>query len=346
MLSRRRFLQTTPPFLAALVAAPHLCSAASALGGKGADKSSEARPPEVGFSTRAGGMDTLKPVLLTSASAQVCRILQFTDLHFFQKTAAEDQRTVDDIKRHIDLQHPDLIAVTGDIWHENPNGRGEKGLALALSTFSSCGVPWANSWGNHDRLTDYQAGHDALEAARGSAYRGGATRGDYRVEVRRPGSDASVALDLFFLNGTQQGVGPWQVASLQAMGAQVGRRGGKAVASLGFFHIPVFESESRLTAENFRGIKLEGIGKVPEVPSLFPTFASLKNLRASFCGHCHCNDCTVKLPEGDLVYGRATGYAGYGGETVRKGAKLIEVDLVSGLYKAMTVFADGSKNFA
>jgi hypothetical protein len=60
------------------------------------------------------------------------------------------------------------------------------------------------------------------------------------------------------------------------------------------------------------------------------------------CGHDHTNDYTVRSNEVDLVYGRATGYAGYGGEKVRKGAKLIELDFVTGAYTQTTVFADGS----
>jgi hypothetical protein len=49
------------------------------------------------------------------------------------------------------------------------------------------------------------------------------------------------------------------------------------------------------------------------------------------------------LAEGiELVYGRATGYAGYGGEVVRKGGKLITINAQSGSYAWETLFADGT----
>lgn len=45
----------------------------------------------------------------------------------------------------------------------------------------------------------------------------------------------------------------------------------------------------------------------------------------------------------DLVYCRSTVHAGYGGEKVRKGAKLIELDLATGAYTQTTVFAVGKR---
>jgi len=71
--------------------------------------------------------------------------------------------------------------------------------------------------------------------------------------------------------------------------------------------------------------------------------AAAGSIRATFCGHDHTNDYAVRGRDVDLVYGRATGYSGYGGEKVKKGAKLIELDLVDGRYTQVTVFADGSR---
>ena len=74
-----------------------------------------------------------------------------------------------------------------------------------------------------------------------------------------------------------------------------------------------------------------------------PVLAGDDRLRACFCGHDHVNDYAVRTRNLDLVYGRATGHGGYGGEKVRKGAKLIELDLTSGEYQQVTVFADGTR---
>ncbi|MBN8246593.1 MAG: hypothetical protein J0L84_04035 [Verrucomicrobia bacterium] len=79
-----------------------------------------------------------------------------------------------------------------------------------------------------------------------------------------------------------------------------------------------------------------------ESGTALPVLAESRTIRATFCGHDHVNDYAVRGRDMDLVYGRATGYAGYGGEKLRKGAKLIELDLGDGSYRQVTVFADGT----
>ena len=58
------------------------------------------------------------------------------------------------------------MVVSGDLWHDDPDGRGARGQELALKTFSEWGVPWTTVWGNHDLLGDYQSGHDASSVKR------------------------------------------------------------------------------------------------------------------------------------------------------------------------------------
>jgi hypothetical protein len=197
-------------------------------------------------------------------------------------------------------------------------------------------------------LDDYQKGHDLLRSARNSLYGGGATHGDYRLEVRPPGAptDAPPALDVFFLNSNDQGLRAWQANALRQMTAHVGAARPKAVPALLFFHIPIVEYATRLGPKTFKGLKLEDIGSYKENGVAFPAISAAKTIRACFCGHSHTNDYVVKADHVDLHYGRSTGYAGYGGEAVRKGGKLIEVDLPTGNYKHTTVFADGGKQFA
>ena len=59
----------------------------------------------------------------------------------------------------------------------------------------------------------------------------------------------------------------------------------------------------------------------------FNLFKNLQTMRACFCGHDHVNDYGGVLDGIELVYGRATGYGGYGGDYVDKGGKLITVNL-------------------
>jgi hypothetical protein len=73
-----------------------------------------------------------------------------------------------------------------------------------------------------------------------------------------------------------------------------------------------------------------------------PVLAEGGRIRACFCGHDHTNDHLVRSRDMDLVHGRSTGHSGYGGEKVRKGAKLIELDFVIGAYTQVSVFPDGT----
>ena len=67
-------------------------------------------------------------------------------------------------------------------------------------------------------------------------------------------------------------------------------------------------------------------------------------IKAIFCGHDHVNDYDGLLDGVRLDYLRATGYSGYGGEKVKKGATLITLDLKNiGEFEAKSVFKDGSE---
>ena len=88
---------------------------------------------------------------------------------------------------------------------------------------------------------------------------------------------------------------------------------------------------------------MEGVGRGKENGQAFPALTAPQTLRACFCGHNHTNDYAVKADSMDLIYGRSSGYAGYGGETLRKGAKLIEVDLSNGNYTKTSVFAEAQR---
>src|SRR6185436_3925821 len=111
MLSRREFLTAAPLTLAALAQSPRLLAQTT-------DKSAAAattHPPKIGLSSRTADVTAIKPGQITTASPKVCKILQVTDFHFFAKTPAEDEQTIADCRKHIELHHPDLVVVSGDL---------------------------------------------------------------------------------------------------------------------------------------------------------------------------------------------------------------------------------------
>ena len=329
MMNRRSFVRATPGLLAAALAVPVLGGEVSGI------------PPVIGGSRR-------KPVAgdgegrLDLGDRKSLRILQFTDNHFFcgvdDLTVSDDDRATErDWQAFVRLFRPDLVVLSGDLWHDNPGGRGLKTLELILPRLERLEVPWATCWGNHDQLSDFQAGHDALEGARNSRYRGGATHGDYRVEVR---SRDGVAAQLWFLNSNQFGLTDWQLSWLRRSSAAL--PGSPAKPALAFFHIPLLDQKTLFRKDRTPGVCREEVCFEKESGRALPILAESGAIRANFCGHDHVNDYAVRGRDVDLVYGRATGYSGYGGEKLRKGAKLIELDLAEGRYEQRTVFADGT----
>jgi len=329
MMSRRHFARATPGLLAAVLTAPTVLGAANPT------------PPVIGRSRRvAKPGDGVSQIDLGNRKG--LRLLQFTDNHFFcgvegLTVSDDDQATERDWQLMVRHFRPDLIVLTGDLWHDNPDGRGQRGLELILPRLERLEIPWATCWGNHDQLDDFQAGHDALETARNSRYRGGATQGDYRLEVRT--SDGPAA-QLWLLNSNQFGLTDWQLAWLRRTQKELKATAGQP--ALAFFHIPLLDQKTLYHRNQTPGLCHEEVCFENELGLALPAFAESRAIRATFCGHDHVNDYAVRSRQVDLVYGRATGYSGYGGEKVRKGAKLIELDLVAGGYQQVTVFSDGT----
>ena len=338
-MNRRKFLQLGPVALAALTA-PLSAWKISA--------QTPADPPEIGRSSRRA--TDAKPGILDLGKRQSLRLLQFTDNHFFAGVKEgltitdADRKTEHDWQEFVRIFSPDLVVLTGDAWHDNPGGRGMKSLLHVLRRVEPLGVPWAFCWGNHDQMDDYQAGHDALEAARHSLYRGGASHGDYRIEVRtRSASGPAVAAHLWFLNTNDLGLDAWQLAWLRNARTALAKSAVPPVPSLAFYHIPLLDQKTLHVPSRTPGVLQEDVCHEKESGVAAPVLAADTRLLACFCGHDHVNDYAVRSHSLDLVYGRATGHAGYGGDKLRKGAKLIELDLGAGTYQQVTVFADGSR---
>jgi len=337
MMNRRRFLQLGPMALAALTAPlpnPQILAQA------------QAEPPEIGRSARR--KTDAQAAILDLGKRQSLRLLQFTDNHFFcgvkdgLTITDADRKTERDWHEFVRIFSPDLILFTGDSWHDNPSGRGMDSLLHVLRRIEPLGVPWAFCWGNHDLMDDYQAGHDALESARHSLYRGGASHGDYRIEVRSNSAKGSPVAHLWVLNSNRYGITAWQLNWLRAARTALAKAGAPPAPSLAFYHIPLLEQKTLYKPGETPGIFQEEVCHEKESGVAAPVLAADTRLFACFCGHDHVNDYAVRSRSLDLVYGRATGHAGYGGEKLRKGAKLIELDLRAGTYEQTTVFADGS----
>jgi 3',5'-cyclic AMP phosphodiesterase CpdA len=291
------------------------------------------------------GLDAWTEQPETSARVQVkdpanFKVLQLTDLHFFcqEHRPETDKLTCDNLPRYVEHFQPDLLLVTGDLWHDNDDSRGEEFMRFGVEQISKLGVPWLFTWGNHDRLDDYAAGHKHITEAPHSLYRGGPNGGNYVVEAVDASSKA--LWDFVCLNthdlGMQQAQRDWLARYRDARGDQ------SAAHAFGVFHIPITQYATIWDNGAASGVKLEEVVNEQEDGSSLEVLKSLGHLRACFCGHDHINDYAGKIDGIDLVYGRATGHGGYGATRIPKGAKLITINCETGAYDWKSVYADGS----
>ena len=71
------------------------------------------------------------------------KILAVADLHFFNRTRGHDLMTLRDMKKMIERFQPHLLLACGDVWHDNPRGKGERFCGFTCEKLGGLGVPWA-----------------------------------------------------------------------------------------------------------------------------------------------------------------------------------------------------------
>ena len=277
---------------------------------------------------------------LTVAHPKRFRILQLTDLHFFSHEQelrdAFNARAVENMRKLVKGTKPDLVMVTGDVWSENPNGEGEARMRWAIEQFEALGVPWAFTWGNHDLVSDFTVAHDALAKANHSLYRGGASDGNYAIDIED--RDHQRVWQIVCLNthrdGMQRAQQEWFHDLVKADPTPLPR--------FAFFHIPLKQYDDIWKNGAAHGMKGEDVCMEKEDGS---SLAVLKagGVRACFCGHDHQND-YAGLAEGvELVYGRVSRAGGYGADIFPKGGKLITVNCRTGRYDWVSITPDGKR---
>lgn len=272
-------------------------------------------------------------------------VLQLTDIHFFcgrDKHGEErDLKTIEDLPRLVESTRPDLLAVTGDLWHDNPGGQGREFMEYSLDKIEALGVPWLFTWGNHDMLDDYVAGHDRLTEAKHSLYRGGPGSGNYSIAVED--AAGKPVWEILCLNTTNIGIQKEQEDWLKAFGAERIGSDRENLPLTVFLHIPVLQYQYVWEEKLAAGFKLENVSHYGEDGSGIWRLKKLGNITALFCGHDHVNDYGGALEGTELVFGRATGHAGYGGEKVVKGGKLITLNCENGTYAWESVLFNGTR---
>jgi 3',5'-cyclic AMP phosphodiesterase CpdA len=261
------------------------------------------------------------------AEPRPLRILQITDTHFGNEEAEyheRDARTVELLKKLVATHQPDFIAHTGDFIN---NDRGPKISFAAVEALDSLGVPWTHSLGNHD------IGHVPMDEY-------------YKMPKRAARFDlvtadaAKPAFSIYAFNSGHEmpnkHVGPRQ---LDWFADQLQRDSSAEVAcpQIALIHIPLREFENLRAAEKFSGIFGETVCFESDEGAAFNAFRQCGRLKAIFSGHDHENDYCGQREGVELVYGRVTGYSGYG--DLPRGGRLIELDPATGQYTHRLAFA-------
>ncbi|MGI6138163.1 MAG: metallophosphoesterase [Candidatus Hydrogenedentales bacterium] len=297
-----------------------------------------------GKSAFGNGTPPWKKTFTVSNTAAI-RVMQFTDLHFFaghKKNLSDEEElerrmhTVDDLKRHVDNANADLILVTGDFWHENPEGRGPEYKAFAVEQLENLGVPWAFTWGNHDHLPDIAAGHRDLAAAKGSLYCGAAEDGNYVISIEDKSGTALA--EIFCLNTKDIGV---QEDTRQFIRRAAGADAAKRPMRIAACHIPLQQHDQVWEDKIATGFIGERICFEEEDGSSLNVLSD-SGMQAFLCGHDHTNDYSGVMAGVELIYGRSTGYSGYGNDKLPKGAKVYTLDPARKAMEWESLLPDGS----
>jgi len=257
------------------------------------------------------------------------KILQFTDLHFYDDKAKEDHDGIKLIEDMLMRVRPDLVILTGDII----DGPKIKSSAHALKTIVKPMIDHKIMWtylpGNHDDESPYVTRSDLFEVMMSLPY-------CFVGSEKITNFDCSIEL------------GPIQLFLLDSNAYDVHGKGKKTLydwihkeqiewyksvpvkgeIGLSFYHIPVPEFKVSKILKGYKGEEV----CCPEYNSGFFEAAKEKgDIQAMIVGHDHLNDYVSELEGIWLVYGRVSGYtepAYYANlehlTTIKRGCRVVE----------------------
>lgn len=277
-----------------------------------------------------------KKLVIPASPDKPFRILQITDIHFFGKEAeTNDPKTLTLIEGLLKKFSPDLIALTGDFWSNDQNGKGLFFCEQCAKRIDAYGVPWVYAWGNHDEVQDRPKAHDILEGMTHLIYSRGDGNGNHRVELQDKETQKPL-WQFYMLNTEEIGVSVRETSWLKKECESLPKTPGFI-----FCHIPIFQYNEIWENGTAMGIKLEKVCNQEEKGAALPEIAKTGCVQAMFVGHDHVNDYSGVHSGVNLVYGRATGFGGYGADKVEKGGTLIEILPNKQTYSYRSVFPDG-----
>ncbi len=279
---------------------------------------------------------------LSADTTDSIRILQVTDLHIgISRSWEKTWTTMERVDQLVTLCRPDIIAVTGDLFH------GQKTDSEALSGFARVyfdrlRIPWFFTFGNHD--PEGGQGREPIRRIFSESEWGmmgshnpdtGQFKCDYRIDVFVGKALIPVWQMYAFDSGSELGnksIKKNQLAWFRAQSLKSRAEYKTIVPAVVFFHIPLkqyhdlWQDSTLVKSGEFH----ETVCLEEDDGSVYQAFLDQGNVQACFCGHDHDNNYWGKYHGGILlVYGHVTGDAGYHRHWP-PGGKLISLPLKKG----------------
>ncbi|KAL0230447.1 hypothetical protein PCE1_004007 [Barthelona sp. PCE] len=269
------------------------------------------------------------------------KVVQFTDLHFTDY-CHNDTKTQELMTMVLNEEKPDLVIITGDLisgWLLKQSS--VVSWKQAVKPIIDLGYPYAWVFGNHDHqgdldykgvlaydksLSDLTLVEEGPEDVAGHS--------NYHLTIKSAKSNEPAHV-MYFLDthakvpkhSHMQGmdfIKPSQVNWYYETSKQLESQHGKMQGSM-WFHIPIPEYEKQWFCRKSYGHMDDWDIGVPFVNGgIYGAAADRGDVSNMFCGHAHmCDFRGVHYDGIQLLFGRSTGFSGYG--TLQKGARVVEI---------------------
>jgi predicted MPP superfamily phosphohydrolase len=268
-------------------------------------------------------------------------ILQLTDLHYGE-SEDNDIKTTKLMAKLIKQTNPDLIVITGDAvsgyaWNKIASTYYQDNWNKWTQSINESKKPYAYVLGNHDAQANLSR-KEVIELDKTNPY-------SYMSLVKKGVYKSNYNIPLYSSDGMEKKGFLWflDTMSENCMGEpnswgcfeeldwydleseRIAHELGRTPKGLAFFHIPIpeyLEMHNNGFSYNTRN---EDINCPKKNNYLFARFMKQGNIKGMFCGHDHDNDEGGYYLGFEFVYGRKTGYGGYGPKFFQRGARVIKL---------------------
>jgi hypothetical protein len=265
-------------------------------------------------------------------------ILQLTDLHYGENPL-NDIASNRLVEKLIEKTNPDLVVITGDAvsgysWNGKDQDFYKSHWHSWTKSMRRLEIPYAYTFGNLDDGADLTR-KQIIELDKRHPYSymmAEHGKSDYYLPIYSSNGQSVTAVLWMFDTMDENCMGvpnTWgcfeDLDWYDNESIGLAEEYGYMPKGLAFFHIPLPEYVNMHNESPSYGNRYEGINCPKANNGFFESILKLGNIKATFCGHDHSNDEGGVYIGVELVYGRKTGYGGYGPSNFQRGARVIKL---------------------